>query len=772
MAGKDAYKLVVGVYLQDKSTAGVQEFERGLKKVQEQAKKLQGDLDKIGMGTGGARNVVAAQEQINKLNLRRADIAKQMALTTDKSQRATLESEDKALGLTVKKVAAEKAILSLNEKTYALANTQEDKRLKGATRIANEQLRGQRQWEAEQNRIAVEGERQEASATRKKSADSLRAFNEQMRMNKANNAWQMDAIKVEAAYQAKLAKQNAPAKASIVAEEGTKSRHPLGFLATAGASFLGNVGAQLSGQAYQEVSGAVSGGFKDTADLQQLLTTMSIGTGASKSQTDQLRQTAFDISNLTAQSATDSARLMAVMASSGLNKTDQIINLAPIMAKFADVQYYKRGTSFQESAVQATQLAHLFGAVGTTPKDLVRFQHLMERFTQVSFMMPDNLNRFVTQAGYYMPAFRKFGIKDDDALVSGAFMDRMGLGRGKGGTALANFVTQQLGAMAITGHVSGKRGIALNKLGLLNQDGTSKFYNNGQFDIFGSLQQLDKDVVEQTKGLKGHALDAKQQEIAKYIQQALGVTGGRVGFLGSNDSIKVLHDMVKTIRSAPSLESDQSKYMNNLGPSLQRATSNIRSLAVEALWPALGVLTKFFTNIGTAAHNFQVTLHQTGSFSKAITQWWNNSKAEIASGVIKIAAALVTDFLTGLENAVGSFVSGLLDWKSRLKVMDKKGDIDPTRTPQFNWYDKMLKKWDHAVGAEKLPLSPHSTHASNKGHKVAYSPVTNNFTLHVHASNDPKKTAEHVVALLQHGAKTNGNGVRSGATWSKYTYAA
>lgn len=634
------YKLSVEVRLLDKTNQGADTVAKTLEKMQDRAKALQHELQALGVDPEKFKIAENAQRKVNDLTKIQADLRKKLALSTDKEETQRISVELEALKLTKDQINAKKSALTLDEKNFSW--------IYRATRMQQaEDLRKERADEAKTSRL--------------KRFAAIEERNDQRRILDAQRAddqyWKQRGKAVEDHLNGVLSARQANAKES---ESEGGERHA-GFAGRIASSFIGNLGARLAGDALGALSNSVNRGFSDTADLQQLLTTMKVGTGASNSQVDQFRQTAFDISNLTAQDATQSAHLMAVMAQSGLNKPEQLIKLAPLMAQFADVQYYKKGTPFEDSATQAVQLAHLYGAVGTSPKDIDRFQQLMERFTQISFMMPDNLNKYLTQAGYYMPAFRHFGISDDQSLVMGAFLDRMGLGKGKGGTSLANFVQNQLGSLAISGHVEGKRAEALQKLGLLNNDGTSKFYNNGHFDVFGSLQQIDNDARELTRGLKGHALDAKNQEVAKYIQAALGVQGGRIGFLGSDDALKVLHDMVDALRHAPSLKQDQSSYLNNLGPSFQRATSNLRSVAVEALWPSLGVISSFFNDVGTAAHKFQVLLHKNKSVSLTLAEWWTQEQSKIVSSTAYGFGYMTAQFVNGLTEFVGNVSMAIAD---------------------------------------------------------------------------------------------------------------
>lgn len=382
--------------------------------------------------------------------------------------------------------------------------------------------------------------------------------------------------------------------------------------------------------------GVMATAANDAAKLQIAMIGIQNATGANAAQTERLRGIAFDVSAATAQSVIDSANVMKVMATSGINDPNQLAKIAMPAAKFADVQYLSRGVPFEQGAKQAIQAAHLFQQYGGPG-----LAHMFDQLTKLSFMMPDDLNRYITQAGYYMPVFRRLGVSDDQALVAGAFMDRMGLGRGKGGTGLQNFVLQQMQALAITEHVQAGRRGALDRLGLLNADGSSKYYNvnrakygddKAHFDVFGSLNAINDAVQRRTKGLSGQSLAKAQGEAIIDIQKALNVQGGRIGFLGTPEAINQLNSMLKQLPKLPGTDKAQGNYMNSLAGQFKLAMTNFQSLMTELGWPWLTDLTKFFHGLGEVFHGAQKWLHENREMGKAI--------GAIFAGLTAISAAV------------------------------------------------------------------------------------------------------------------------------------
>lgn len=353
---------------------------------------------------------------------------------------------------------------------------------------------------------------------------------------------------------------------------------------------------------------AIYTGIKGAADLETAMTGIAIATHATRQQMEMLRNVAFDISASTAQSVVDSANVMQIMASSGINNANQLAAIAKPAALFADVQFLKsRGqTSFDDAARQAIQIAHLFQAY--TP---AKITPILNQLSQLSFMMPDNLNRFLTQAGYYMPVFRRLGVRDNDSLALGAFLDRMGLGRGKGGTGLQQFALHLMGSLQNTAHQ--QKGVhgALQALGLLNSDGSAKNYRNGQLDVIGALTQINETITKQTEHLKGHAKDVALQQAIINIQRGLGIQGGRIGFLGTPEALQQLGLMVQTMRRLDPnfMVKSQATYMDTLNARFQQFRTNFSSLLTELMWPFLANFKGVFKFMADKLHDWQQWLH-------------------------------------------------------------------------------------------------------------------------------------------------------------------
>lgn len=346
------------------------------------------------------------------------------------------------------------------------------------------------------------------------------------------------------------------------------------------------------------LGGFVTMGVKGAMDLQSTLVDIQNATGASVSQMNQVRNIVYDISNRTAQSVNDSAKIVNVIASSGFNDIKQLLGNKDFMmhiASFSDVAFLnsKGSVSFSEGAKQAIQLAHLYRAY--SPKDIDRLTDLEAR---ANLMMPDTLSKFITQAGYYQTAFDNLHVDPTQSFALGIMLDRVGLGRGKGGTALAHDLEAGLGPLALTKSNGASVGI-LNKLGILS--GTNaRFYNNGQFDMVGMFEQLYND----SRRYDGRTFQ-------QMMREAFGEQGQRTASLfGDKRVIDQLHQIIKGLNTLPGAEAQQKAKLDTAKGSLQRAITNIQSLATSTFYDFLNPLAGFFRGVADMAHNVQQFLNQ------------------------------------------------------------------------------------------------------------------------------------------------------------------
>ncbi len=405
----------------------------------------------------------------------------------------------------------------------------------------------------------------------------------------------------------------------------------------AGGSFSGGPGAgtfALAG-AGMAAGGGLLSGIRGAADLQTAMVGIRNATGATPQQMDMLQQQAYSLSALTAQSVGDSAHIMAVMARSGMNDPNQLMKISKPAALFADVQFLSRGVPFEEGAKNAIMLAHLFHAYN--PADATK---MFDQMTRLSEMMPDNLSKAVTQMGYFVPQLKALGVPNEQNIALMALLDRVGYGRGKGGTGVAALVMNALGPLQLTKHAQVGKNDLLRQIGVLGASGQSLFYDKKtqSFDMIGFLHQLGK-----------YGATHDRADTVKNFKGAFGTGGGRIADMATDRNfIDQLNKIISFMgRTDLSMIEQQKRYMNTLNGQFQLFTTNFKSFLTDMMWPWLDRLRDTFHFLGDKIHDTQQWMHQHPTARKAA-----------GIGLAGLAAAGTVASL-----AIGGYIaSGALHW--------------------------------------------------------------------------------------------------------------
>lgn len=578
------YRLVVGVSLKDQTKTGFSQLERQSAEAQKKVDALRKSLSEMQKTSGNFEASRTAHRALVGYAREEINLRKQLVNVTDKEEKDRIESELKAIGLMKQELSVRKQELTMREKLN-------------------------RDYAKDQEQIEKEDASRRMRLDREVAAEAYRQQREQKKRDLAS-------IKMieQARKDAILAGQRAEAnrmkaRADLWAE--TRSN-------------FGMVGGLAAGSASSFLLGGLKQGAQSGGDIQTALTTTQIATGADQKTMDAIRDKAFDIANYTAQSAADAMNNIAKLAGSGITDPKQLLGIAKPIAQFADIQFYKNHTSFEDSATQGLQIAHLFGAF--TEKKITP---LLEQLTKVSFAMPDNLNKFLTQGGQYMTVFNAAGVNQNDTLEAGAIMDRIGMGKGRGGASLGNILLNQMNALAVSGHVQKGRIKGLKALGLANSDGTSPFYKWDQdrdthqwgnhFHIIDALKQIDKSVRKVPEGLTGKAATAWQLKRLGAVNAALGLTGERAALAITPEAIAGIEDSFRRVGMSHGMSNIQDKYMNTLPAQEARFKSNMDSLWTDVMWPWQNQLRKGFMWMGDEAHTMQSWLHANRDGAKGIS---------------------------------------------------------------------------------------------------------------------------------------------------------
>jgi hypothetical protein len=179
--------------------------------------------------------------------------------------------------------------------------------------------------------------------------------------------------------------------------------------------------------------------------------------------------------------------------------------IAPALSRYMDVVGRLKGESAEGAAVEAIQLSHQYGAY--TPDAINK---ILNAAATLAILMPDRMSTAVTASGYVAPTgINLAGIQPEAVLAFLATADQTGLGRGRAGARLKDFIE------AVANRPHGKAKIAAyNSLGLAGAlDANGNMSLTKTFDILGAdAQRMKKqdfrDAVRVAYGAPGSVVAA------------------------------------------------------------------------------------------------------------------------------------------------------------------------------------------------------------------------------------------------------------------------
>jgi hypothetical protein len=577
------YRLSVGISLKDSTKQGFADIERNAANTQKKADALRKSLEALGKGFD-PQHSLASQMKINEYTEKQVALRKQMALSTDASERKRIGLELQALSLAKQEETIRKSQLSLQERLGKLqdqnafqAQASQEKLEQQAIRnqedVAEVTLRNQRRMAEETYRAQVEQERRDLASIRMISRYKMQAIREQEREQERANARQAAAQERRRAGRAQF---------------------------NAGAGILGAMAASAAGAGILNFE---KGGLVATGTMQTAETTLQVATGATSSQMKRLHELAFTVAANTGQSVSDTMGNFAILASSGLGGANQIAQLATPAIKYADIQYFKTGgkVSFQESIDQVATIAHQLGAY--TPQAMLP---ILEKLNRLSFAMPNTMRQVSTQLGYFAPIFKSVGVPVDQTIEAAGLLSRAGLLRGKGGSSLANFLHVALGAGVMPGTLlNSKQERGLRDFGLVDKSGRSRYlsYNSAtgktEFDFNTAFKHVIKGLNDIPAGMKGQAAaDWRAMRIGEF-NKTFGLVGSRAAEALTPEGLQNLTDSLSRAKEALSLDELQSKYMDNIVTQEKRFTASLQTMSVALMAPWIGRVTAFISNAAT-----------------------------------------------------------------------------------------------------------------------------------------------------------------------------
>ncbi|HZT12247.1 MAG TPA: phage tail tape measure protein, partial [Candidatus Baltobacteraceae bacterium] len=215
------------------------------------------------------------------------------------------------------------------------------------------------------------------------------------------------------------------------------------------------------------------------------------------------------------------------------------------------------------------------------------------------YSSPDSVARIFTQMRYFAPKAISSGISRDDILDLGAWLDRMGLGQGRGGSGL-NMLIKNLQAPAGKVKMSN-----LEALGVYGSDGSSRFVNarTGAVDLMGLMTY----IAAQSQTWKTAGRGA---EFNRHIARGFDTNAANVlQTLATMGGMEQLRRIKAQQAKMPSLEAAQAQLMGTLNNQTKLLISNFHSLATEIGFTLLPQLTAFVGGLAAATGNMAMWMH-------------------------------------------------------------------------------------------------------------------------------------------------------------------
>lgn len=335
---------------------------------------------------------------------------------------------------------------------------------------------------------------------------------------------------------------------------------------------------------------AIGAAVNEAAKFQLAMTSAQLATQASAQDFQKMQAMALQMSGVTAQSATTIAQEMTVAAQGGLGVlgAGKLMQLFPILAKFADVQQFMaqgRGHTFNpvDSISYGVQFAHMLGAY--TPD---KMQNMLEYMTKFLTVQSEEPMRALRQAKYFVPLGKALGMNDEDIFEMLSIMGTTGFLQGRGGSGMGRVLMGAINSVTMTSHLQKAQFNALKDLGILDSaghnltltpDGDKLNYTN-----FNRIMQADyakMGPVRYAQDLKAaFGLIASQwMNVLEtpWVQEQMGRIRRRFHDLG-DDPIGVFFD----------------KLMTNFLPQWQRFMTNFVNLGIAVMLPLLPAFTQAF----------------------------------------------------------------------------------------------------------------------------------------------------------------------------------
>jgi len=262
-----------------------------------------------------------------------------------------------------------------------------------------------------------------------------------------------------------------------------------------------------------------------------------------------------------------------------------------------------------KSSDAAIEIMHLLRDYN--PKDTA---NMMNKVLGMSELMPQDLDKTITQLKQFAPTLKNMGVPDSEALGLMVFMARAGLGTGRGGTAAREALLAGLKPVSITSYLQAQKNAQEKEI--FGPGGGASFYNTKSqaFDEIGYLTAVAKWAKNNHK---------TKPEIAVELTNVFGRQGGTLAQLIADPK----GDMYKIFKDTNDAMNRSSLSVQEMFNSLTRYDFNTQSGRLGSAWQSLQVevterllpsIASIMGSMADALHDFQTYLHRNPGFINTV----------------------------------------------------------------------------------------------------------------------------------------------------------
>jgi len=386
------------------------------------------------------------------------------------------------------------------------------------------------------------------------------------------------------------------------------------------------------------------------AELQKQMISIQIATAGTADEMDKMRIAIEKASSTTMFSAYEVAGMGKIIATSNSFNAKQVTSLLPEYAKFADVQLLLKGTSYQESVLEAVRLAHTANIYD--PSKLASY---LDTLTKASLLSGGNLTELGTALKYSQgTAQQALGVSPKQMILVTALANRLGFAGSRGGTNVIDAMIRTMPGVFGSGLLKGKSHEALHAMGLTDSHGRSLLFTNGKFDIMKWIEGLSSYV---SKEMRTHPEAIARQDILTNFQHAFGSIGRRFATLLGPIALQQLVIMEKQFEKLASNAQIQDIFVKkSVSQQFRTAVTNFQNVMIDLGTNLLPLATDVLNRFNHELNIFIPWMRENKELIKHLSEGFLALAASMAIGG---TLAILTSGFVALTSTLGLVVSSL-----------------------------------------------------------------------------------------------------------------